>query len=102
MRSVELVKEPGFSNKPVPRSAAGAEGRMWLLLWFLQGLKCTHTPSTVRKRKSDTHIYVNSKRKAHHRFLGWNDLAVKGGAADLKAGDPAKPLMNPGLVKGVT
>lgn len=100
MRSVELVKELGFSNKAVPRSAAGAEGRVWLLFWFLQEFKHTHNAS--EREEEERYTDFNSKRTACYRFLGWYTLAVKGAVADLKVGDPAKPLMNPGLVNGLT
>lgn len=100
---MELVNEPGFSKRAPPRSAAGAEGRMWLLLWFLQKVKmCMHKHAVIMRRNSNTQVSFDSQREAFYRFLGWYGLAVKGAVADLKVGDPAKPLMNPGLVNGET
>lgn len=56
---------------------------------------------TIRiKKRKETHF--NREGKARYRFLGWNGLEDKGAVADLKVGDPAKPLMKAGLVNGVT
>lgn len=66
---MELVKEPGFSNKVIPRSAAGTEGRMWLLLWFLQGLKCVRA-SIISRRKCFTHTRLILKENVTGSSVG--------------------------------